>query len=72
MLSIHTTLAITFTVAITWALAAFFALSGLCNADPFGEYQSHVYEPPIIELKMDGPRMPSIKLGPPNDIEANA
>ena len=68
MLSLQTTIAVATTSIITWAMATFLALFGLCNADPFGEYQSNFYET-VIEIKMDGPQVPTLQLAPPDDID---
>ena len=68
MFSIHTTVAVIATTFLTWAFAAFFALFGLCSADPFGDYQGSLSEQ-LIEIKLDIPEVPSIKMAPPDDIE---
>jgi hypothetical protein len=67
MLSLHTTLAVGATIVLTWALAAFLTLFGLCNADPFGDYQGGLSEQ-LLELKMDGPQVPTLQMAPPIDI----
>ena len=68
MLPAQATIAIAATSIITWVMAAFLALFGLCNADPFGEYEGDLSQS-IIEIKMDGPQVPTLQMAPPDDID---
>ena len=68
MFSAQATIAVAATTFITWAMAAFLALFGLCNADPFGEYEGDLSHS-VIEIKMDGPQVPTLQMAPPEDID---